>query len=78
MFAGFLTLLLLFGPAAAGYSYCVSFYFKSPSLVNIALIVSGFLIAMGASMSRSMNCDVPKRVKSKLTKPRVGLVMDFA
>ncbi|CAB9510069.1 Retinal-specific ATP-binding cassette transporter [Seminavis robusta] len=51
MFAGVFLLLLLFGTAGAAFSYCVSFMFKSPSLCNIALIVSGFLIAMGASMT---------------------------
>lgn len=52
MIGGFIVLLFLFGPAAAAFSYCVSFMFKNPSLCNITLIVSGFLISMGASMSK--------------------------
>jgi hypothetical protein len=48
--SGVLSLLLLFGPAAASFSYCLSFLFKSPSLCNVAIIISGFLIGMGASI----------------------------
>ena len=45
--SGVLTLLFLFGPAAASFSYCQSFMFKSPSLCNVTIIISGFLIGMG-------------------------------
>lgn len=47
----FLVLLFLFGPAAASFSYCVSFCFKSASLCNIVLIISGFLFSMGGSIA---------------------------
>lgn len=76
----FILLLFLFGPAAAAFSYCVTFLFKSASLCkfvlfcfvrrgigrrssssllkihllisgNIVLIVSGFLLSMGGSIS---------------------------
>ncbi|CAB9505681.1 Retinal-specific ATP-binding cassette transporter [Seminavis robusta] len=49
--SGVLMLLLLFGPAAAAMSYCISFMFKSPSLCNVFIIISGFLIALGASIT---------------------------
>lgn len=48
---GVVSLLLLFGPAAASLSYCLSFCFRSPSLCNITIIISGFLIGMGASIA---------------------------
>lgn len=44
---GVVILLLLFGPAAASCSYVVSFFFKSPSLCNLFIIISGFIIGMG-------------------------------
>lgn len=52
MIGGFFVLLFLFGPAAAAFSYCASFMFKSPSLCNITLIVSGFLVSMGGGLSK--------------------------
>jgi len=52
MIYGFLLLLVLFGPAGAGFSYCVSFMFKSPSFCNTFLIVFGFLISLGGSMGK--------------------------
>lgn len=51
MLGGFIVIICLFGPAAAAFTYCVSFMFKNPSLCNVILIVSGFLISMGASMT---------------------------
>ena len=45
-------LLFLFGPAAASLSYCMSFFFKSPSLCNIVVVISGFIVGMGASLGR--------------------------
>jgi hypothetical protein len=44
---GVITLLILFGPAAASFSYCISFAFQSPSICNMFIIISGFLIGMG-------------------------------
>ncbi|GKY90545.1 hypothetical protein MPSEU_000028200 [Mayamaea pseudoterrestris] len=48
---GVLILLILFGPAAAGFTYCVSFAFSSPSLCNVFIIISGFLIGMGGPLA---------------------------
>lgn len=50
-FSGVIALLFLFGPAAAGFSYCVSFLFKSPSLCNAVLIIFGFIIGMGGALA---------------------------
>ena len=38
--SGVIILLLLYGPAAASFSYCVSFMFKSPGLCSLTIIVS--------------------------------------
>lgn len=43
---GTFVLLILFGPASAGFSYIVSFFFKSPSMCNLFTIVFNFFIAM--------------------------------
>ena len=43
---GTITTLVLFGPAAAGFTYCVSFAFTSPSLCNLFVIIFSFLIGM--------------------------------
>lgn len=48
---GVLTLLVLFGPAIASFSYCVSFMFSSPSVCNLLLIISGFLIGFGGTLA---------------------------
>uniref|UniRef100_A0A7S2EEV5 ABC transporter domain-containing protein n=1 Tax=Trieres chinensis TaxID=1514140 RepID=A0A7S2EEV5_TRICV len=42
--------LFLFGPAAAGFTYCFSFLFKSPSLCNLSVIVFNFLIGMAGPL----------------------------
>lgn len=47
---GIITVLVLFGPAAAGFSYCVSYAFDSPSLANLFLIIFSFLIGMGGPL----------------------------
>lgn len=47
IFSGIATVLFLFGPALAGFTYCVSFAFKSASSCNVFIITSGFLIGMG-------------------------------
>ena len=49
--SGVIVLLVVYGPAAAAFSYCVSFGFKSPSLCALVLIVSGFLIALGGPIT---------------------------
>ena len=51
VFGGVLTLLLLYGPAGAAYSYCISFMFTSPSICNLVIIISGFLVGLGGSMA---------------------------
>jgi ABC-2 family transporter protein len=49
IFPGILAILFLFGPALAGFTYCISFAFKSPSMCNVFAIASGFLIGMGGT-----------------------------
>lgn len=49
--SGVIMLLFFFGPAAAGFTYCVSFAFTSPSLCNVVVIISGFLIGMGGPLA---------------------------
>lgn len=49
--SGVLVLFILFGPAAAGFAYCVSFGFKSPAWCNITIIVSGFIIGLAAPIA---------------------------
>lgn len=51
VFSAVITLLVLFGPAVASYSYCVSFMFSSPSVCNLILIISGFLIAFAGTIA---------------------------
>ncbi len=36
---GVISVLFLYGPASAGFAYCVSFLFKSPSMCNLFIIV---------------------------------------
>jgi len=48
---GVITILVLFGPAVASFSYCVSFMFSSPSICNLILIISGFLIGFGGTLA---------------------------
>ncbi len=36
---GVITVLFFYGPASAGFAYCVSFLFKSPSLCNLFIII---------------------------------------
>jgi ATP-binding cassette subfamily A (ABC1) protein 3 len=49
--SGVIILLFLFGPAAAGFTYCVSFAFTSASLCNVFVIISGFLIGLGGPLT---------------------------
>mmetsp|Transcript_10049 Transcript_10049/g.22007 ORF Transcript_10049/g.22007 Transcript_10049/m.22007 type:complete len:1232 (-) Transcript_10049:333-4028(-) len=49
--SGVMMLLLFYGPAAASFSYCVSFMFKSPALCSLFVIVFGFLVAMGGPLT---------------------------
>jgi ABC-type multidrug transport system fused ATPase/permease subunit len=50
-FGGVLALLFFFGPAAAGFSYLVSFTFKSPTLCNVMIICTGFFVAFAGSLA---------------------------
>lgn len=47
---GVITVLVLFGPASAGFTYCLTFLFKSPSMCNLFVIVFNFLIGMAGPM----------------------------
>ena len=51
VFSGVVTVLFLYGPASAGFTYCASFAFKSASLCNMAMIIIGFLIGMGGTLT---------------------------
>ena len=44
-------LLVAFGPAAAGFTYCVSFLFKSPSSANLFVIVFNFFIGLAGPLT---------------------------
>jgi hypothetical protein len=46
-----IALLVLFGPAVASFSYCFSFMFSSPSICNLIIIISGFLIGFGGTLA---------------------------
>jgi ATP-binding cassette, subfamily A (ABC1), member 3 len=46
-----LTVLALYGPASAGFTYCVSFGYQSSSLCNVTIIILGFLIGMGGPLT---------------------------
>lgn len=46
-----ITILFLYGPASACFAYVVSFGFTSPSLCNVVIIVSGFLIGFGGPLA---------------------------
>jgi ATP-binding cassette subfamily A (ABC1) protein 1 len=47
---GTIITLILFGPAAAGFTYCVSFAFTSPSICNLFVIIFGFLIGLAGPL----------------------------
>lgn len=40
---GVVVALIFYGPASAGFSYCVSFVFKSPSMCNMFIIICEFI-----------------------------------
>jgi ATP-binding cassette subfamily A (ABC1) protein 3 len=50
VFSGVLAILVLYGPAAASFTYCVSFAFDSASFCNMFVIISGFLVGMGGPL----------------------------
>jgi hypothetical protein len=51
IFSGVLAIMILFGPAAAGFSYCASFAFTSAKMCNIIIIIVGFLVGMGGPLT---------------------------
>lgn len=44
---GVIALLFLFGPASAGFTYCISYFFANANIANMFVIVFGFLIGIG-------------------------------
>jgi ATP-binding cassette subfamily A (ABC1) protein 1 len=51
VFSGVVAALFFFGPASAGFAYCVSFGFTSPSLCFITLVVSNIIIGFGGPLT---------------------------
>lgn len=51
VFPAILTLLFLYGPAAAAYTYCLSFAFTSPSVCTMVSIISGFLVGLAGPLA---------------------------
>jgi ABC-2 family transporter protein len=51
IFLGVLALLFFYGPAAAGFSYVVSFAFKSPTFCNVLIIIVGFIVSFAGSLA---------------------------
>ena len=51
VFSGVVASLFFYGPASAGFAYCVSFGFTSPSLCFIFLVVSSILIGFGGPLT---------------------------
>jgi hypothetical protein len=49
--SGVICLLILFGPAAVSFTYCTTYMFSSPSLCNMFVIVTGFLIGLGGPLA---------------------------
>jgi hypothetical protein len=47
---GVIVSLILFGPSSAGFTYCISFLFQSPSLCQLFVIVFNFFIGLGGPM----------------------------
>lgn len=48
---GVITLLVLFGPAAAGFTYIISFMFKSPALCFVAVVIGDFIMGIGGALT---------------------------
>lgn len=49
--SGVIVLLLLFGPAAASFTYCLSLFFRSPSRCNVFVIIQGFFFGVGGPLA---------------------------
>mmetsp|Transcript_3366 Transcript_3366/g.4864 ORF Transcript_3366/g.4864 Transcript_3366/m.4864 type:complete len:1961 (-) Transcript_3366:133-6015(-) len=50
VFSGVVAALFLFGPAAAGFTYCITFLFKSPSMCNLFVIIFNFIIGLAGPL----------------------------
>lgn len=48
--AGTIISLLLFGPAAAGFTYCITFLFDSPSTCNFIVICANFFFGLAGPL----------------------------
>lgn len=68
--SGVIILLVLFGPAAAGFTYCVSFAFTSSSLCNVFVIISGFLVGMGGPLT----CFILRLIGENPSNPKPNLI----
>jgi ATP-binding cassette subfamily A (ABC1) protein 3 len=68
--SGVIVLLFLFGPAAAGFTYCVSFAFTSSSICNVFVIITGFLIGMGGPLT----CFILRLIGEDAGNPKPNLV----
>lgn len=69
-------LLILFGPAAAGFTYIVCFFFKSPSMANLFVIVFNFFIGMAGplvSMILRLLAADPANPKPSLKNAAIGI-----
>ncbi len=47
---GTIVILFLYGPAAAGFAYMISFFFKSPSNANSFIIVFNFFVGLAGAL----------------------------
>lgn len=48
---GVFAVMFLYGPASAGFAYCLSFGFRSPVLITVILVIIGFLVGMGGPVT---------------------------
>lgn len=48
---GVLSLLVLFGPAAAGFTYIITFLFSSPAICFVAVVIGSFILGIGGSLT---------------------------
>jgi ABC-type multidrug transport system fused ATPase/permease subunit len=51
VFSGILAVIFLYGPAAASFTYCLSFMFTSSTVCVMVSIISGFLIGLGGPLA---------------------------
>mmetsp|Transcript_24374 Transcript_24374/g.37578 ORF Transcript_24374/g.37578 Transcript_24374/m.37578 type:complete len:1959 (-) Transcript_24374:259-6135(-) len=49
--SGVIVLLFLFGPAAAGFTYCETFFFKDPTRCQFFVIITNLLIGFGGPLA---------------------------